>query len=52
MPIVLLKDKQSSPTMGQWGCMSLLISGAQSLYSSALHQSQNEQKFSSQSRKG
>lgn len=45
MPIVLLTDKQSSPTMGHWGCMSLLISGAQSLYSSGLHQSQNEQKI-------
>lgn len=45
MPIVPLKGKQSSPTMGHWGCMSLLISEAQSVYSSALHQSQNEQKI-------
>lgn len=48
-PIVLLKAKQSSPTMGQWGSVSPLIREAQSLYSSALHQRLNEHRFSSKS---
>lgn len=49
LSIVLLKGKQTPPIVGQWGCVSLLISGAQSLYSAARYHSKSERKLSSQS---